>query len=70
MKTALSAKIGKKIKEKRLELKLTVHEISNEINLTEKFLKAIENGDYSIFPAKDFCQRLFRKIYNSSRFGS
>ena len=34
MKTALSAKIGKKIKEKRLELKLTIHEISNEINLT------------------------------------
>ena len=32
MKTALSAKIGKKIKEKRLELKLTILEISNEIN--------------------------------------
>ena len=31
MKTALSAKIGKKIKEKRLELKLTIHEISNDI---------------------------------------
>ena len=45
MKTALSAKVGKKIKEKRLELKLTIHEVSNEINLTEKFLKAIENGD-------------------------
>ena len=38
MKTALSAKIGKKIKEKRLELKLTIYEVSNEINLTEKFL--------------------------------
>ena len=38
MKTALSAKIGKKIKEKRLELKLTIHEISNEINLTEKII--------------------------------
>ena len=33
MKTALSAKVGKKIKEKRLELKLTIHEVSNEINL-------------------------------------
>ena len=59
MKTALSAKIGKKIKEKRLELKLTIHEISNEINLTEKFLKAIENGDYSIFPAKTFARGYF-----------
>jgi cytoskeletal protein RodZ len=61
MKTALSAKIGKKIKEKRLELKLTIHEISNEINLTEKFLKAIENGDYSIFPAKTFARGYFVK---------
>ena len=61
MKTALSAKIGKKIKEKRLELKLTIHEISNEINLTEKFLKAIENGDYSIFPAKAFARGYFVK---------
>ena len=61
MKTALSAKIGKKIKEKRLELKLTIYEISNEINLTEKFLKAIENGDYSIFPAKTFARGYFVK---------
>ncbi|MDA9751003.1 DUF4115 domain-containing protein [Gammaproteobacteria bacterium] len=61
MKTALSAKIGKKIKEKRLKLKLTIHEISNEINLTEKFLKAIENGDYSIFPAKAFARGYFVK---------
>ena len=61
MKTALGAKIGKKIKEKRLELKLTIHEISNEINLTEKFLKAIENGDYSIFPAKAFARGYFVK---------
>ena len=61
MKTALSAKVGKKIKEKRLELKLTIHEVSNEINLTEKFLKAIENGDYSIFPAKAFARGYFVK---------
>ena len=61
MKTALSAKIGKKIKEKRLANKLTIHEISNEINLTEKFLKAIENGDYSIFPAKAFARGYFVK---------
>ena len=61
MKTAFSAKIGKKIKEKRLELKLTIHEVSNEINLTEKFLKAIENGDYSIFPAKAFARGYFVK---------
>lgn len=61
MKTALSAKIGKKIKEKRLELKQTIYEISNEINLTEKFLKAIENGDYSIFPAKAFARGYFVK---------
>ena len=61
MKTALSAKIGKKIKEKRLELKLTIYEISNEINLTEKFLKAIENGNYSIFPAKAFARGYFVK---------
>ena len=61
MKTALSAKVGKKIKEKRLELKLTIYEISNEINLTEKFLKAIENGDYSIFPAKAFARGYFVK---------
>ncbi len=61
MKTALSAKVGKKIKEKRLELKLTILEISNEINLTEKFLKAIENGDYSIFPAKAFARGYFIK---------
>ena len=61
MKTALSAKIGKKIKEKRLELKLTIYEVSNEINLTEKFLKAIENGDYSIFPAKAFARGYFVK---------
>ena len=40
-------KIGKILKDKRLELGITVEEVSQRTRLTVKHIKAIEEGDIS-----------------------
>jgi len=56
-------KIGKILKDKRLELGITVEEVSQRTRLTVKHIKAIEEGDISYFKDDLSYLRFFLKAY-------
>lgn len=56
-------KIGNTLKQKRLELGLTIEEISEKTRLTIKHIKAIEEGDISYFKDDLSYLRFFLKSY-------
>lgn len=56
-------KIGKLLKERRLELGLTVEEVSGKTRLTQKHIKALEEGDISFFHDDLSYLRFFVKSY-------
>ena len=55
--------IGKMLKEKRLELGLSIDDISEKTRLTPKDVKALEEGDMSFFHEDLSYLRFFVKIY-------
>ena len=60
-KSASSAKIGKKFKEKRIELGFSIIQMSEILFINKDFLNALEKGDYSIFPSESFARAYFKK---------
>ena len=60
-KSASSAKIGKKFKEKRIELGFSIIQISEKLFINKDYLNAIEEGYYSIFPSESFARAYFKK---------
>ena len=60
-KSASSAKIGKKFKEKRMELGFSIIQISEKLFINKDYLSAIEEGDYAIFPSESFARAYFKK---------
>ena len=62
LKSAHTAKIGKAFKNARLLLSLTEEEVANQTLINLEFIKAIERGDYAIFPARIFAIQYFNKI--------
>jgi cytoskeletal protein RodZ len=61
MKSAQTAKVGKKFKTARLSLGLTETDVSAKTFINPSYIKAIEGGDYSIFPARMFAFKYFEK---------
>jgi len=61
LKSAQTAKIGRKFKTIRESLGLSETQVSKKIYINEDYIKAIESGDYSIFPARMFALRYFEK---------
>ncbi|MDA9971399.1 DUF4115 domain-containing protein [Gammaproteobacteria bacterium] len=61
MKSAQTAKIGKKFKTARELLGLSEAEVSGVTFINIDYIKAIESGDYAIFPARMFALRYFEK---------
>ena len=61
MKSAQTAKIGKKFKIARELLGLSEVEVSGITFINVDYIKAIESGDYAIFPARMFALRYFEK---------
>tara|TARA_B110000027_G_scaffold23985_1_gene25997 strand:+ start:967 stop:1767 length:801 start_codon:yes stop_codon:yes gene_type:complete len=61
MKSAQTAKIGKKFKIARELLGLSEAEVSGVAFINIDYIKAIESGDYTIFPARMFALRYFEK---------
>lgn len=55
--------IGKLLKEKRLELGLTIEEVSEKTRLTQKHIKALEEGDIQFFHDDLAYLRFFVKSY-------
>lgn len=56
-------KIGKMLQEKRIELGLSVEDVSNKTRLTVKHIKALENGDLTFFHDDLSYLRFFVKSY-------
>ncbi len=61
LKSAQTCKIGKVFKERRQLLSLSESEVASKIFVNENYIRGIEYGDYSIFPARVFAQQYFRK---------
>ena len=61
MKSAQTAKIGKKFKIARELLGLSEAEVSGVTFINIDYIKAIESGDYASFPARMFALRYFEK---------
>ena len=64
LRSAHTCKIGKLFKERRQLLSLSETEVASEIFVNVNYIKGIEHGDYSIFPARVFALQYFKKYAN------
>ena len=64
LKSAHTCKIGKVFKERRQLLSLSESQVASEIFVNVNYIKGIEHGDYSIFPARVFALQYFKKYAN------
>ena len=60
-KSAQSAKIGKIFQQKRLLMSITLEEVAEKTFINIEYLKGIESGDYSVFPARMFALKYYEK---------
>ena len=61
LRSAQTCKIGKVFKDRRKLLSLSESQVANEIFVNVNYIKGIELGDYSIFPARVFALQYFKK---------
>ena len=61
LKSAQTCKIGKVFKDRRELLSLSESEVAAQLFINVNYIKGIEHGDYSIFPARVFALQYFRK---------
>ena len=64
LKSAQTAKVGKIFKDARLQKSLSLTEVSNEAVINIEYIRAIESGDYSVFPARTYALKYFEKYAN------
>ncbi|MFL2724121.1 MAG: helix-turn-helix domain-containing protein [Gammaproteobacteria bacterium] len=64
LRSAQTCKIGKVFKERRELLSMTESEVAMNTTINVNYIKGIELGDYSIFPARIFAIQYFRKYAN------
>ena len=64
LRSAHTCKIGKVFKERRQLLSLSETEVASKIFINVNYIKGIEYGDYSIFPARVFALQYFKKYAN------
>ena len=64
LKSAHTCKIGKVFKERRQLLSLSESQVASKIFVNVNYIKGIEHGDYSIFPARIFALQYFKKYAN------
>ena len=64
LKSAYTCKIGKVFKQRRKLLSLTEFEVASQLYINVNYIKGIEQGDYSVFPARVFAKQYFRKYAN------
>ena len=61
LKSASSAKVGRKFFQAREKLGLSIEEINSSTYINIIYIKAIETGDYSVFPSETFAKAYFKK---------
>ena len=50
----ISKRVGAVLKETRESKKITIREVSQETNITPRFIEALENEDYTVFPGETY----------------
>jgi transcriptional regulator with XRE-family HTH domain len=53
--------IGLELQQARLEKKITLEELSGRTHIAKKYLKALEDGDYKIFPGEVYVRGALRR---------
>ena len=61
LKSAQTAKVGKIFKDARLQKSISITEVSIEAVINIEYIRAIESGDYSVFPARTYALKYFEK---------
>ena len=61
LKSAHTGKIGKTFKKARILRSMNENEVAAETLINIEYIKAIESGDYSVFPARMFALQYFKK---------
>tara|TARA_Y100000748_G_C15141070_1_gene350072 strand:+ start:16 stop:387 length:372 start_codon:yes stop_codon:yes gene_type:complete len=61
LKSASSAKVGRKFFQAREKLGLSFEEINSSTYINIIYIKAIETGDYAAFPSETFAKAYFKK---------
>lgn len=64
LKSAQTGKVGKIFKDARLRRSLSLSEVSTETVINLEYIRAIESGDYSVFPARTYAIKYFEKYAN------
>ena len=64
LKTAHTSKIGCVFKDRRALMSLSEEEVVSQTFINIKYIRAIESGDYSAFPARVFALRYYSKYAN------
>ena len=61
LKSASSAKVGRKFFQAREKLGLSIEEVNSSTYINIIYIKAIETGDYTSFPSETFTRAYFKK---------
>ena len=61
LKSAHTGKIGKIFRDQRIQRSLSEIEVAERVLINIEYIKAIESGDYSIFPARTYALKYFEK---------
>ena len=61
LKSAHTGKIGKVFKNSRTIRSMNEREVADETLINIEYIKAIESGDYTVFPARIFAVQYFKK---------
>ena len=64
LKSAHTGKIGKIFRDQRIRKSLSEIEVAEKAIINIDYIKAIELGDYSIFPARTYALQYFKKYAN------
>ena len=65
LKSASSVKTGKKFYESRLAKNYSIDDVAEILYVNKDYVRAIESGNFSIFPSKIFAKAYFCLLYTS-----
>jgi transcriptional regulator with XRE-family HTH domain len=64
LKTAHTSKIGNIFIDRRALMSLSEEDVSTQAFISINYIRAIESGDYSVFPARIFALRYYTRYAN------
>ena len=67
LKSAQTAKVGKIFKDARLQKSLSLTEVSIEAVINIEYIRAIESGDYTDFPARTYALNISKNMLTFSQ---